>query len=106
MRFKFLDELILTLSSYTITNIEFKTHSQQLIDWLDLHLTVFIIVLFSLLSVLVLELASQNKICLENALKCNKLRVYIQLELVCCRGGLFLLQISRGFRDRKRELLC
>lgn len=106
MKFKFLDELILTLSTYTITNIEFKTHPQQVIDWLDLHFTVFIIVLFSLLSVLLAELAVQNKILLKNILESQKIAVYVRLETVCYVSGLYLLRISSGFGDRRRELLC
>jgi len=85
MKFKFLNELIINASKldYSIQNDSFESHSQQLIEYLDLHLTIFIVVLLSFFSVLILELINQNKLIIKQ--KCQTL---------CFEGAVVLLGVS------------
>lgn len=61
---KFLSDLVVNLSkaNYTMTTFKFKTHSRRVVDYMDLHLTFFIVALFSLFIAMVSELIFQNKV--------------------------------------------
>lgn len=90
MRYKFFNALVcLNKTDYTIVEYRYESRAFMVINWLDVHLFVFTAVLSSFLSVLLLELAIQNKRVLIG--KCQRL---------CFGLGVILLSVSYSLEVR------